>query len=81
MKICESCGVPLEGKNTSKVDDSYCIYCQQQETGELKSYEDVRQGSIEAAMKLLGKSREEAECMADEVLPTLPRWYKEPWQT
>ncbi len=34
-------------------------------------------GSIGAAMKLMGKSREEAEQMADEMLPTLPRWKNE----
>ena len=76
MKICESCGMPLEEKTTSKKDGRYCFYCQNQETGELASYEQVRQGSIDAAMRLMGKTKEEAEKMADEMMPKLPRWQK-----
>lgn len=62
MKKCESCGMPLEENTTSKRDQRYCIYCQDQQTGELKSREEVRAG------------REEAEKMADGLMPTLPRW-------
>jgi len=69
--------MPLDDKTTSKFDSRYCIYCQEQETGQLKSKEEVREGSIQAAMRLMGKSREEAEKMADEMLPKLPRWQKE----
>jgi hypothetical protein len=76
MKICESCGMPLDSKTASKFDDKYCIYCQNQETGALKTYQEVRVGSIGAAMKLMGKTQEEAEKMADEMLPKLPRWKK-----
>jgi hypothetical protein len=74
MKKCESCGMPLAENTTSKFDPKYCIYCQDQETGALKSKAEVREGSIQAAMRLMGKSREAAEKMADEVMPTLPRW-------
>ena len=74
MKICESCGMPLDEKTISKFDGIYCIYCQNQETGELKTFEQVRSGSIDAAMRLMGKTKEEAEKMADEMLPNLPRW-------
>ena len=56
------------------MDGRYCVYCQDQQTGELRSREEVREGSIDAAMRLMGKSREEAERMADEMLPKLPRW-------
>ena len=56
------------------MDGRYCVYCQDQQTGELKSKQEVREGSIDAAMRLMGKSREEAERMADEMLPKLPRW-------
>ena len=75
--VCESCGMPLEENTTSKADKRYCIYCQNQETGELKSKEQVREGSIDAAMRLMGKTREEAEKMADEMMPKLPRWKSE----
>jgi hypothetical protein len=68
--------MPLNGKTTSKSDTRYCIYCQNQETKELKTYEQVREGSIGAAMRLMGKTKEEAEKMADELMPKLPRWKK-----
>jgi len=71
---CESCGMPLEDKTTSKFDARYCIYCQNQENGDLATREQVREGSIGAAMRLLGKTREEAEKTADEMMPKLPRW-------
>ena len=77
MKICESCGMPLEKKETSKHDEKYCIYCQNKDTGELKTYEKVRKGSIGAAMKLMDKTKEESEKMAEEMLPKLPRWIKQ----
>lgn len=74
MSSCESCGMPLDEKTTSKHDGRYCIYCQNQETGELATKEQVREGSIKAAMELMGKTKEEAEKMADEMMPNLPRW-------
>lgn len=77
MKMYESCGMPLEEKSVSKWNDKYCIYCQNQETVQLKSREEVRKGSIGASMKLMGKTKEEAEKMADELMPKLPRWQNE----
>ena len=74
MKECESCGMPLDEATTSKFDGRYCIHCQDQQNGELASREQVREGSINAAMKFMGKTREEAEEMADEMMPKLPRW-------
>lgn len=74
MKPCESCGMPLEAQTISKYDAKYCIHCQDQQTGALKTKEQVREGSIGAAMRLMGKTREEAEKMADEMMPKLPRW-------
>jgi hypothetical protein len=68
--------MPLDAKCTSSKSPIYCIYCQDQLTGELASFEEVRQGSIDAAIRLMGKSREEAEKMADALLPNLPRWRK-----
>lgn len=77
MDKCESCGMPLDEKSTSKKDGRYCIYCQNQETDELKSKDQVREGGIQAAIKLMGKSREEAEKMTDEIMAELPRWEEE----
>ena len=75
-QVCESCGMPMDEKTVSKFDKRYCIYCQNQETGTLSTYEQVREGSIGAAVRLMGKTREEAQKMADEMLPKLPRWQK-----
>lgn len=74
MTQCESCGMPLQGETTSRHDQRYCVYCQNQETGDLATREQVREGSINAAMSFMGKTREEAERMADEMMPGLPRW-------
>lgn len=77
MNQCESCGMPLGEDTTSKLDARYCIHCQDQQSGVLATREQVREGSINAAMRLMGKTREEAESMADEMMPNLPRWQKE----
>lgn len=74
MKHCDSCGMPLDENSTSKKGDNYCIYCQDQQTGELKSKEEVREGSVAALIQYEGKSREEAEKFVDETMPKLPRW-------
>lgn len=74
MNPRESCGMPLGEDTTSKLDARYCVYCQNQESGELATREQVREGSISAAMRLMGKTKEEAESMADEMMPNLPRW-------
>ncbi|MCD4669815.1 MAG: VOC family protein [Actinomycetia bacterium] len=78
MAQCESCGMPLsiDESTTSKIDNRYCIHCQKQQTGELASREQVREGSINAAIKFMGKTKEEAEKMVDEMMPKLPRWQK-----
>lgn len=71
---CESCGMPLDEKTVSRFDMHYCIYCQNQESGTLSSYELVRSGCIGAAKKFFHKSDEEAIKMVEEMLPKLPRW-------
>jgi len=68
--------MPLDEKFTSKFDSTECIYCQNQETGELATYGQVRTGSIDAAIKFMGKTKEEAVKMVDDMLPKLPRWQK-----
>jgi len=72
MNYCDSCGMPLDEKTTSKFSPNYCIYCQDQKTGNLKTYEEVKAGCFGAAVRLMGKTQEEAAKMADEMLPKLP---------
>ncbi|NQE45340.1 hypothetical protein C5S31_04875 [ANME-1 cluster archaeon GoMg2] len=74
MNQCESCGMPLDGKTISEFDERYYIHCQDQQSGELASKEQVREGSINAAMQFMDKTRVDAEKMADEMMPKLPRW-------
>lgn len=76
MKNCDSCGMPLREGATSNFDERFCIYCQDQQSGKLRTFDEVRLGSVNAAMRLMGKTRAEAEKMADEMLPKLPRWKK-----
>ena len=49
--------MPLDEKTTSKFDDRYCIHCQDQQSGELASKEQVREGSIRAAMQFLNYTK------------------------
>ena len=71
---CESCGMPIDEASTSKKDGRYCGYCQNQDTGDLATHEQVRAGSIDAAVRLMGKTEAEATAMADAAMPNLPRW-------
>lgn len=77
MTICYSCAMPLQEEVTSDFDENYCIHCQNQETGQFRTYEEVRQGSIDAAMRLMGKNETEAHQLADQILPNLPHWKKQ----
>jgi hypothetical protein len=74
VENCESCGMPLDEKTVSKHNIHYCIYCQEQDTGRLKTFEEVKQGCIGATVKLMGKTEEEAKKMVEDMLPKLPRW-------
>lgn len=71
---CESCGMPLDRLTTSFFEDRYCIHCQDQRSGQLASREQVREGSINALIRLFGKTRVESEKAVDDMMPTLPRW-------
>jgi hypothetical protein len=66
--------MPLDGQSTSKFDPQYCIYCQDQIDGRLKTREEVRLGCIQAAQEMFDKTEAEAIQMVDEMLPKLPRW-------
>ncbi len=76
MGSCESCGMPMDGKTTCGYDNRYCVYCMDEKTGFLRSKNEVREGSINSTMKVMGKNREDAEKIVDEVMPKLPRWRK-----
>jgi len=72
--FCEAQKSAIRGNKIESDFTRYCVHCQDQQSGELASKEQVREGSINVAMKFMGKTREEAEKMADEMMPKLPRW-------
>jgi hypothetical protein len=71
---CESCGMPMDLNTISKRDIRYCFHCQDPKTGALKPYGQVRSDSIDALMRIMGKTKEEAEKTADDAMLKLPRW-------
>ncbi len=75
-KQCESCGMPLERLTTSFFEDRYCVHCQDQRSGQLANREQVKEGSINAVVRLFGKTPAEAEKVVDNTMATLPRWQK-----
>ena len=74
MGNCESCGMTLDDNSKSKFDKRYCNYCQDQETRMLKSFEEVKEGSIEVAMEYMRLSREDSQHLVEDNLSKLPRW-------
>ena len=76
MAECESCGMPMQDASMhggNDVENPYCDYCTDKD-GKLKSREDVREGWINAAMKMHGISREEATEKVDEAMERMPAW-------
>lgn len=76
MSSCQSCGMPLDPKTVSRHDAQFCIYCQDQTSGRLKTYAQVRTGCIKAAMDMMDKTEAEAIRFVDAELRKLPRWQK-----
>jgi hypothetical protein len=75
-KSCESCGMPMQDAKAHGGGDKnnpYCVYCTDQ-TGKLKSRQDVRKGMIHFYMAQMGRSREEAEKFVDGHMKKLPAW-------
>jgi hypothetical protein len=78
VKACESCGMPMQdAKNRGGGDTNnpYCVYCTD-ETGKLKSCQEVREGMIRFYMSQMGKPRDDAEKFVDEQMKKLPAWRK-----
>jgi len=67
--------MPLGPANKpSRFDPRYCTQCQDQQSGALRTREQVRLGSVEALMRVREVSREEAEALVEQMLQGLPRW-------
>lgn len=75
---CYSCGMPLEKASDHALGDAnnqYCIYCTD-EQGQLKSYEDILNGTANYLVHSQGMSLEAAKGIANDMLSKLPAWKK-----
>jgi len=73
---CDSCGMPMrEAKDHGGGDWSnpYCVHCTD-ETGKLRSREQVRESMTRLYMSRMGKPREEAQKFVDQQMKKLPAW-------
>jgi hypothetical protein len=74
--VCESCGMPMEKKDdfgAGNVENRYCVHCTD-ESGVLKSREEVRAGMVAFYMKMNGSGRENAERFVEEHMAKMPAW-------
>jgi len=73
---CESCSMPMRkpkdfgGKDTK---NKYCCHCTD-ESGALKTYEDIVNGLTNFLMQMQGLEREQAEQTAKDGLAKMPAW-------
>ena len=76
MRICESCGMPMEGAKDHGGQDEKNIYCKHctDSKGQLKSREQVREGMINYMMRSEKKERAVAEKLIDEHMSRMPVW-------
>jgi len=74
--MCESCGMPM---NSDKMrgggfeNNPFCVHCCD-DSGELKSRGDVRDGLIKSFMNSRGIGLSESEKKVDELMKWLPAW-------
>jgi len=76
VKTCESCGMPMKEADqhgAHDINNPYCVYCTD-ETGKLKTRQEVRQGMINFYLSQTKKTREEVEKLVDEQMRNLPAW-------
>lgn len=74
--FCESCGMPLRSEKDYGGGDTtnkYCVHCTD-EKGILKPYDQVLEGMVVFAVKMMGSSEEEARKAAVENMAKMPAW-------
>lgn len=81
MKICQSCGMPMEtvemqgnNKNSTK-NDEYCKYCYP--VGAFNNPEETFEEMVSSCIPFCeekGMSKEEAKAYLDQTLRPLKRW-------
>jgi hypothetical protein len=73
--ICQSCGMPVSAEDYPEGSEQgdFCHYCMVH--GEFTSTkEEVKAKIADTVQEMTGKSREEAESLAEEKMSTLKRW-------
>lgn len=74
---CQSCGMPMAQDSDhggGRLENPYCKYCTD-ESGNLKTKEEVREGMINFQMQQSpGKTREEVAAEVDQHMSTMPTW-------
>lgn len=76
VRPCDSCGMPMreaEDHGGGDWDNPYCVHCTD-ETGKLKSRQQVREGMVRLYMSRMGKPKEEAAEFVDRQMKKLPAW-------
>lgn len=74
IKSCESCGMQINEKENIEAN-KYCIHCTD-DSGNLKSYDEVKEGMTQLAIKLLGVSPKKAKEVVERNMHNLPAWKK-----
>jgi hypothetical protein len=75
-KYCQSCGMPMRTTQEfggGNPENLYCTYCTD-DSGNLKSYEEVFGGMVAFTMQNGGVTQSEAEKMAKEGMAKQPAW-------
>ena len=76
MKMCISCGMPLEKPEDYPLQDTgkdYCVYCANPD-GSLKSYEKALEDATAYYAKEHGLDAAEAKKAMQKYLDTMPAW-------
>ena len=77
MSFCQSCTAPLDNPEFKGSSDIYCKYCTD-DTGKLKSYEEIKQGIASWFKGWQGDiSDEEVQKRAEFFMKAMPAWAEE----
>ncbi len=75
MKKCESCSMPMQEKQDFGARDINCKYCKYcAPDGKLRTREEIREGWINAIVRMENIHREDAAKRVDEMMPKMPAW-------
>jgi hypothetical protein len=76
MKKCIACGMPMNISSDFALNDenkNYCIHCARTD-GNMKSFDEVKEGMTYFIIKTQGLTPEVAESAALSVMKNLPAW-------